>query len=123
MVLFLSFSLSMWCLSPSLSCPHWRWDQRPGRDASRHVERLLLRAVPLPPEAAAGPRAMVLHPDVQVFKILFLQKLCLYTSPHLVFILQWLFCPGKKLCSWVTLTSRSHFCQNSKGSAWAVMGT
>lgn len=96
---------SVWCLCPSPSCPHWSWDQWPGGDAGCHVERLLLRTVPLPPAAAAGPRALVVHQDVQVSEIFLLQKLRFHTGPRLVLILQRLLCAGRKVCSCGITTS------------------
>lgn len=77
------------------SCPHWGWHQWPGGDAGGPVQRLLLRAVPLPAAPAPGPRAVVLHPHVQVPQVLLLQEFCLHLGALLVWLLLWLLSTGR----------------------------
>uniref|UniRef100_A0A8C3WVX5 Phospholipid-transporting ATPase n=1 Tax=Catagonus wagneri TaxID=51154 RepID=A0A8C3WVX5_9CETA len=57
-------------------------------------QRLRAGPVPLPAAAAPGARTLVLHADLQVPALLYLQDTCQHDGSDLVLLLQWLYRPG-----------------------------
>ena len=86
---------------PMLLCSrrHRCGHQWSGGDAGGDVQRLRLRSVPLPTAPPAGPRALVLHPNVQIPPVLLLQELRLHPGALLVLLLQRIFLTGKRRIS------------------------
>lgn len=77
------------------SCAHWRGHLGPGGPPSGAIQRLRDCPVLLSGASVAGARTLVLLSHVQVSALLFLQELCIYAVPLLVFPLLWLQCTGK----------------------------
>lgn len=98
------------------SCRHWCWYQWSGGDAGCHVQRLRLCSIPLPRTPPAGARTLVLHPNVQVPALLFLQELCIYTTPLLVFLLQWILLTGlhQHHLSWSNVFDCAHLVPHTR---------
>ena len=89
----------LWCTIVSCSCSHRRRNFRSRRHAGRVGQRLLHRTVQVSQTTTPGARPLVLLSDVQVFALLFLQKLCLHALPFVVCIFLRIHCPGTDISS------------------------
>ena len=87
------------CTIVSCSCSHRRRNFRSRRHAGRVSQRLFHWAVQVSETTTPGARPLVLLSDVQVFALLFLQKLCLHALPSVVCIFLRIHCPGTDISS------------------------
>lgn len=75
------------------SCTHWRWHQWTGRNAGCFSQWLCNSTVPISRTLTSGAWALVVFQNVQIFKVFFLQELCLHLVSPVVCVFLWILGP------------------------------